>query len=518
MSVHTLIKAGEYRDSVALMLIARELGAQPGVSAVSVVMATPANKAVLQEAGLLTAEANVAGPNDLLIAVQSKDEASARAAFDKAQVLMAVKAASPLAGSMARPRSVRTAVRIAPQANVAVISVPGEYAAAPAWDALYAGLHVLLFSDHVQLADEIALKQYASAHGLLMMGPGAGTAILNGIGLGFANVVPQGPVGVVAAAGTGMQEVTTLLAKNDVGISQALGVGGRDVSAGVGGIMLLEGLKALQADPQTQVIVVVSKLPAPAVIEKILEQARQSDKPTVLALLSNQRYEIENGPFAFAQDLAEAAEIAAGFARGETAEVARRRLAEENRAIAAKARALQRKLNRQQCYVRGLYSGGTLCEEALRIWQARLGEAWSNAPLDEQFKLPNTNESKHHTAIDLGEEEFTVGRPHPMIDNTLRLQRLVKEARDPAVAVIVLDLVLGYGAHPDPGSEIAPVIAEAKRFASNKNRDLIVVASVTGTEGDPQRLSQQTTALRKAGAMVMESNAAAAKLAAAIVG
>jgi FdrA protein len=518
LAVHTLIKAGEYRDSVALMLIARELGALPGVSAVSVVMGTPANKAVLRDAGLLTSEADVAGPNDLLVAVRAKDEASARAAFDKAQALMAERTVSALAGSRARPRSVRTAIRITPEANVAVISVPGEYAAAPAWDALRAGLHVLLFSDHVPLDDEIALKQYASAQGLLMMGPGAGTAILNGIGLGFANVVPRGPVGVVAAAGTGLQEVTTLLAKNGVGITQALGVGGRDVSAAVGGIMLLEGLKALQADPETRVIVVVSKLPAPSVTDKILAQVKQSDKPTVLALFSNQPSEMENGPYALAQDLSEAAEIAKAFARGESLHAARQRLSEENRAIAAKARALQRKLNRQQCYVRGLYSGGTLCEEALRLWQARLGEAWSNAPLDEQFKLPNSNESKHHTAIDLGEEEFTVGRPHPMIDNTLRLRRLLKEAHDSAVAVIVLDVVLGYGAHPDPASEIAPVIAEAKRFASNKNRDLIVVASVTGTEGDPQGLSEQTSTLRKAGTMVMESNAAAAKLAAAIVG
>ncbi len=516
MAVHTLIKAGEYRDSVALMLIARELGALPGVSAVSVVMGTPANKAVLREAGLLTAEADVAGPNDLLIAVRARDEATARAAFDKAQELMAERSIST-SGNVTRPRSVRTAVRVTPQANLAVVSVPGAYAAAPAWDALRAGLDVLLFSDHVPLDEEIALKQYAREHGRLMMGPGAGTAILNGIGLGFANVVPRGPVGVVAAAGTGLQEVTTLLAKKGVGISQAIGVGGRDVSAAVGGIMLLESLKALQADSETQVIVVVSKLPAPVVTEKILAQAKQSDKPTVLALLSNQQYQIENPQLEFAQDLAEAAEIALAFANGESADAARQRLAAENRAIAAKARALQRKLNRQQSYVRGLYSGGTLCEEALRLWQARLGEAWSNAPLDEQFKLPDSNESEHHTAVDLGEEEFTMSRPHPMIDNTLRLQRLLKEAHDPAVAVIVLDVVLGYGAHPDPASEIAPAIAEAKRIAANKNRELIVVASVTGTEGDPQGLSQQTSALRKAGAMVMESNAAAAKLAAAIV-
>ncbi len=517
MVVHTLIKAGEYRDSVALMLIARELSALRGVSDVSVVMGTLANKAVLEQAGLLTAEADVAGPNDLLIAVQAKDEASARAAFDKAQALIEQKATMSPRDAAARPRSVRSAARATPHANVAVISVPGSYAAAQAWDALRAGLHVLLFSDHVPLDEEIALKQYAHAQGLLMMGPGAGTALLNGIGLGFANAVPRGPVGVVAAAGTGLQEVTTLLAKKGVGITQGIGVGGRDVSAAVGGVMMLEGLMALQSDPETQVIVVVSKLPAPVVTEKIFAQVMQSDKPTVLALLSSQKYEAESPQFQFANDLAEASEIAVALAHGENVDAARQRLTTENRAIAARARALQRKLNRQQTCVRGLYSGGTLCEEALRLWQEKLGEVWSNAPLDERFKLPDSGQSKHHTAVDLGEEEFTMGRPHPMIDNTLRLQRLLQEAQDPGVAVIVLDVVLGYGAHPDPASELGPAIAEAKRIAANKNRELIIVASITGTEADPQGLSQQTSALRKAGAMIMESNAAAVKLAAAIV-
>jgi FdrA protein len=530
--VQTLIKPGEYRDSVALMLLTRELGALPGIADVSVVMGTPANKQVLAQAGLLNDAARAATPNDLLIAVKAKDDASARAALDQAQQLLARQAASSTASGAARPRTIRSALRALPDAKIAVISVAGAYAAAQAWDALRGGLDVLLFSDHVALEDEIALKEYARANGLLLMGPGAGTAIINGIGLGFANAVPRGNIGIVAAAGTGLQEVSTLIAKFGGGITQGIGTGGRDVSEAVGGIMMLEGLKKLQADAETRVIVVVSKLPAPSVTKKILAQVKQSDKPTVLALMTNGELRTANGELRianselesaipnsqFAIDLREAAALAVALSRGESVEATRRKLAAEDRALAVKARALRRRLHAQQKYARGLYSGGTLCEETMRIWQASLGAVWSNAPLDVRYKLPDSNRSKQHTVVDLGEEEFTIGRPHPMIDNTVRVQRIVQEARDPRVAVIALDVVIGYGAHPDPAAELGAAIVEAKQIAARRNRDLIVIASVTGTENDPQGLTRQTLALRKAGAVVLESNAAAAKLAGWIVG
>lgn len=517
MIVQTLIKTGEYRDSVELMLLALELEACPGVNNVSATMGTPANKAILQQAGLLSAEADAAGPNDLVIVVKAKDAVTASDALNKAQRLLSQKAAASQTGGPMRPRSVRSAVRAAPQTNVAIISVPGQYAAAQAWDALRTGLHVLLFSDHVALEDEIALKEYARDHGLLLMGPGAGTAIINGVGLGFANAVPRGPIGIVAAAGTGLQEVSTLLAKARLGITQGIGVGGRDVSEAVGSIMMLEGLKALQADPETRVIVVVSKLPSPVVTSKIIKQVEQSDKPTVLALMSNERLQVPSPKFQIGTDLREAAAIAAALARGQSVDAARQQLAAEDRAIQVKARTLRRKLSEKQRYVRGLYSGGTLCEETMRLWQQTLGEVWSNAPLDPRFKLADSNESRRHTAIDLGEEEFTIGRPHPMIDNTLRARRILQEARDPSVAVIVLDLVIGYGAHPAPASELGSAITEAKQIAAKKGRELIIVASVTGTEGDPQGLSRQTATLQKAGAIVVGSNAAAAKLASHLV-
>ena len=506
--IQTLIRPGEYRDSVALMLLARELGSLSGVGDVSVVMGTPANKALLQQAGLLTGDADAAGPTDLLIVVKAKAPAAAAEALSHAERLLSRKAATQggvQTPTSSRPRTIRSAIRAIPHANVAVISVPGQYAAAQAWDALRAGLHVLLFSDHVAVEDEIALKQFARQHGLLLMGPGAGTAILNGIGLGFANAVPRGPVGIVAAAGTGLQEVSTLLAKAGVGITQGIGVGGRDAGEAVGGIMLLEGLRALQADPDTSVIVIVSKLPSANVVEKITAQVKQSRKPTILALMGAKNRDLAIDDGLVATDLRQAAAMAVALAKGQGIDAAHEQLADEDRAIRIKTRALRRKLNEKQRYLRGLYSGGTLCEETMQLWQESLGEVWSNAPLDPRFKLSDSNKSKRHTAIDLGEEEFTIGRPHPLIDNTLRAQRLLQEARDSAIAAIVLDVVIGYGAHPDPASELGAAIVQAKQIAAKNGRELIVIASVTGTEGDPQGLTRQTTTLQKAGAVVMIS-------------
>jgi len=264
MIVKTVIKPGEYHDSVSLMLVARELASQPGVQDAAVVMGTAANKSILDGSGLLTPELAAATPNDLVLAVSAVDEPSARQALEKADGLLKRKDA-PESGVEFKPKTIRRAVAGRPEANLAVISVSGRFAADEAWEALRDGLHVLLFSDSVSLADEIALKRYAVAHGLLLMGPGAGTAIINGVSLGFANVLPRVPVGIVSAAGTGLLEVSTLLARRGVGITQGIGTGGRDLKEEVGGLMMLAGLQALQTDPDTQVIVLVSKPPAAAV-------------------------------------------------------------------------------------------------------------------------------------------------------------------------------------------------------------------------------------------------------------
>lgn len=513
LAIQTLIKHSEYHDSVTLMLAARELSHMAEVEDAAVVMATEANKGLLKNAGLLTPEVEAASPNDLVIAVKGAQSALGNILAEAEKLLQNKQTESST--SDFRPKTVGGAVKSNSGANVAVISVAGRYAAAEAWDALLHGLHVLLFSDNVSLEDEIALKRYAVEHGLLLMGPGAGTAILNGVALGFANVVPRGPVGIVAAAGTGLQEVSSLLAKYGVGVSQGIGTGGRDLKEEVGGLMMLAGLKALQDDPDTGVIVLVSKPPSPSVANKILEQAGKSEKPTVVCFLG-------------ADTIAPPASLTPKW--GKTVSAAH--TLEQAALLGAQAAGsprLPKSLETlevsvephfvpNQRYLRGLFSGGTLCYEAQVIWRDLLGEpVFSNAPLMAANQLPDSLHSQGHTAVDLGEEEFTVGRPHPMIDNDLRIRRLMQEAQDPEVAVIMLDVVLGYGAHPDPASELAPAVQKAREVRRAAAGELLVVASVTGTEDDPQGLSRQVSLLEQAGVIVCESNAAAARLVAEVI-
>ncbi len=520
MTVKTRIKRSEYHDSVTLMLVAKELAKLPDVTDAAVVMATEANKGILKEAGLLTADVEAATPNDLVVAV-SASNGVADTALAQAENLLKKKGGGGAGGADGLgPKTLRAAVKSTPGANVAVISVAGRYAADEARDALRQGLHVLLFSDNVSLDDEIALKRYARDHGLLLMGPGAGTTILNGVALGFANMLPAGPVGIVSAAGTGLQEVSTLLARQGVGITQGLGVGGRDLKEQVGGIMMLEALKALQADPATKVIILISKPSAPSVAGAVLDQVARGKKPTVVCFLGGDPQMVKGISNAIpATTLQEAALLAAGKAGGSIKD-AGRAIQREVKAIGKQAADLRSKLAPGQKSLRGLFSGGTLCYEAQVIWQAiGLEPVYSNAPLaaTPQWQLPDSTRSQGHTAVDLGEEEFTVGRPHPMIDNDLRIRRLMQEARDPETAVVLLDVVLGYGAHPDPASELAAAIQQARALAAEAGRELLVVASVTGTQDDPQGLDRQVEALQMAGAVVCQSNAAAARLAGLIV-
>jgi FdrA protein len=525
LPVKTLINRSEYHDSVTLMLVARELSHFPGLRDAAVVMGTEANKGLLRDARLLSPDAEAATPNDLLIAV-SGQEGSLEDALARAEELLGQKQSS-ISTTEYRPKTLRSAARANPAANVAVISVAGRYAAAEAWDALHLGLHVLLFSDNVSLEDEIALKRYAVKHGLLMMGPGAGTAILNQVALGFANVLPPGPVGIVSAAGTGLQEVSTLLARQGVGITQGIGTGGRDLKEEVGGLMMLAGLKALQKDPATQVIVLISKPPAPTVARKVIDKVWTSQKPTIVCFLGEEQQTLRVSEtlrvfVQSARTLENAAWLAAEVVRSSgfpgspgTGTIPIRQPPASSDQVIEELRA---RFHPDQRYLRGLFSGGTLCYEAQVIWRDWLPEpVFSNAPLEDANRLPDSLHSQRHTAVDLGEEEFTVGRPHPMIDNDLRIRRLLQEARDPEVGVIVLDVVLGYGAHPDPSAELGPAIRQARQEAQVVGRELIVVASVTGTEGDPQGFGRQVAGLEAFGAVVCESNAAAARLAAKLV-
>jgi FdrA protein len=517
MTIRVLVRTGEYRDSVSLMLLARELSSTEGVKDAAVVMATDANKSILVESGLFTDQVEKATPNDLIVAINAFDSDTADRAVEKARQLLQKKVVSER-DAESKPKTLHGALSSNPQANLAVISVPGRYAADEAWDALYKGLHVLLFSDNVSLEDEISLKRYARDHGLLLMGPGAGTTILNGVGLGFANVLTAGPVGIVSAAGTGLQEVSTLLARHGVGISQGIGVGGRDLRQEVGGIMMLEGLKALQEDQATSVLVLISKPPSKQVQQDILNQVSSSDKPAVVCFLGGDLNEIQALPNVIpAHTLYECsllAEEAVHPGMQSVSDILEREQAD----LTNLAGQLKRRLTKEQKYLRGLFSGGTLCYEAQVIWKDLLDiSVYSNSPLPGGQQMGDSNRSQGHTAVDLGEEEFTVGRPHPMIDNELRIHRLFQEASDPQVAVIMLDIVLGYGAHPDPALELGRAIEEARNASLKQNREILVIASATGTINDPQGLEHTISTLEHSGAIVCESNFAAALLTGLIV-
>lgn len=517
MTVKTIVKKSEYHDSVSLMLVARELSALAGVEDAAVVMATDANKSILDEAGLLTEAAQQATSNDLVIAVKAPSNEIVDQALGNVEAMFAKKAAADESADF-RPKTIRGAQSSFPEANMAVVSVAGRYAADEAWEALTRGMHVLLFSDNVSLEDEIALKKYGRDHGLLLMGPGAGTAIINNVALGFANVIPSGNVGIVSAAGTGLQEVSTLVAKNGLGITQGIGTGGRDLKKDVGGIMMLEGLKALQQDPATEVIALVSKPPAPEVVELILAQVKESPKPTVVCFMGGDLSKVAEVETAIpARTLQEGGLFAAKAAGAEIGDIGSM-IQEETAGLKKQAESLRAELKPEQKYLRGLFSGGTLCYEAQVIWRELLGEpVYSNAPLPGEPSLADSTKSQANTTVDLGEEEFTVGRPHPMIDNDLRIRRLLQEAADPEVAVIIMDVVIGYGAHMDPASELGDAVVQAREIAEKGGRKIHFIASVTGTEQDPQGLTHTVNTLKRAGVIVCDSNAAAARLTAFIV-
>lgn len=492
------IRTGAYFDSVVLMQLQRSLAGLPGVVDAGVVMGTAANKEILAQSDLLTPEAEGSGADDLVIVVQAQDDAQAQAALDQVDQLLAQRSKAVTELEEYRPKSLDSATQMMPEAQWVMISVPGRYAAGVARHALRLDKNVFLYSDNVALEEEIALKQTAWEKGLLVMGPDCGTAIVNGVGLGFANRLRRGSIGLVAASGTGLQQVSVRIHQLGGGVTHGLGTGGRDLLEAVGAVTARQGLDLLSRDPETHVIVLISKPPSPKVADELLQIARNTDKPVVVDFIGYSPPARQVGNLHFAATLDEAAELAVEL---ETAQAQRgpRNEAWDKAIDTSPFAAGQR-------YLRGLFSGGTLAYEALLLLQAYLPAVFSNIPLKEAYRLDNSMVSQAHTIVDLGEDEFTVGRLHPMMDNDLRLRRLQQEAEDPEVAVIVLDVVLGYGAHPDPASELAPAIASARKEAEKAGRYLEVVAVLVGTDEDPQDLKAQMEQLKRAGAEVISRN------------
>jgi FdrA protein len=480
---HVEARPGAYADSVTLMRISADVQQADGVHAALVAMATELNLGLLPAMGFQLPSG--AGPNHLLIAIRASDQAALAAAV--AAVDAALTARPPVTGVAAvQPHTTAAAIR-ASGPGLVLISVPGRHVFAEAMDALGAGCDVMIFSDNVPVEQEIVLKDLAAERGLIVMGPDCGTAIVGGVGLGFAHTLAAGPIGLVAASGTGAQQMLCLLDYAGTGISAALGVGGRDLSAAVGGRSARAALAALDADPGTELIVVVSKPPAPDVAAELRELASGLQTPVLFAFVA-----------LGAPDLTAATETALR-ALGLPVPDWPRWPGPPDEPRAGK--------------LRGLFAGGTLCDEAMVIAAERLGPIESNIPLRPQWRLaPRVpvlgTTATGHAMIDFGDDELTAGRAHPMIDQSLRLERLAAEAADPAVAVLLLDVVLGHGAHPDPAAELAPAIAAARAGGGPA-----VVVSLIGTRSDPQGLSRQAAALQAAGAHVFGSNAAAARFA-----
>lgn len=463
-TTHVEVRPGAYADSVTLLRVSRTAQQLDGVVAAQVAMATPLNVDVLTGMGFSVPAGT--GANDLVVALHlTGDDALPAAVAGVDRALAEAGRTAPDGGgaaAVAPPRTTAAALDRAP-GSVVLVSVPGPHATVEAMDALDAGSDVMIFSDNVPVEQEVALKQVAAQRSLLVMGPDCGTAVLDGLGLGFANVVEPGPVGLVAASGTGCQQVMALLDHAGVGVRAALGVGGRDLSAPVGGLATREALRRLDADPAVELIVLVSKPPAAEVAERIDRLVATLTTPVEYALLGPGR-----------PDLTAATEAA----------LARLGRPVPDWPVHGTARPAYGGHR-----LRGLFVGGTLATESAQI----AGEDAARAG---------------HTFVDFGDDEWTRGRAHPMIDPTVRLEHLAAALADPETAVVLLDLVLGHGAEPDPASVLAPAIAGAR---------VPVVVSVVGTGADPQDLTAQVDALVGAGAEVHLSHAGATRRALALL-
>jgi succinyl-CoA synthetase alpha subunit len=514
MIVKNIVRENTYLDSIMLMSISNQMKKLENVEEAAAIMGSEANKELLREIGILTKDGEGAKPGDLIIAIKTNSNAALNNAIRGVDELLMRRADEKSSLQNVKPLSHAAALRMMPAANLTLISLPGQYAGREAMAVLESGRHVMIFSDNVPLTEEIELKKKAKELGLLVMGPDCGTAIINGTALGFANRIKRGPIGIVGASGTGIQEISTLLHKRGYGISHAIGVGGRDLSREVKGLSMLQGIHALETDPETEIVILLSKPPAPVVAEIILDTVVRLNKKYIVNFLYGDPSEAERRKLPFAAGLEEAVDLAVAVYEGK--KYSTTTFSQDREIITARAEEEGEKIGKGK-FLRGLFSGGTLAHEAIMILSRELGSIYSNSPLNEKLALKNNWKSNQHTVVDLGDDVFTRGRPHPMIDYTLRSERLIQEASDEDCGVILLDVVLGFGSHPDPSSALIPAVEEAQKIARKDGRRLSFVASVTGTDEDPQNYTAQKSALEKAGVTILPSNAQASRYAALLL-
>ena len=515
MTTKILVRRNDYHDSMVLMQINHQIIGMPGIVRSAILMATENNKPLLKDYGFFDKNISDAQANDLVICLEATDDKTLDEAVSLIEEFLREKWKRQRRGR--RFASLESACESFQGSNLAVISVPGQFAGREARKALERNLNVFLFSDNVSLEEEIELKRLAIKKNLLMMGPDCGTAIINGVGLGFANSVQDGPIGIVGASGSGIQELCTILERfGNLGISHAIGIGGRDVSETVQGMGAVQGLELLDQDKETKCIIFISKPPGQNVSLKILEKVEKLNKPVVICFLGKtlNDYPGRANKNTYIVESIEQAALKATEVLGSRMNLEIIRSSEELEFL---AQAEAKKLTRDQQFIRAIFSGGSLCYESMMLFSRCVNRLYSNISMPGFKRLENRFISMENTFLDMGDDEWTRGRVHPMIDPTLIAERIRFEGKNPTVRVILFDVALGYGTHPDPASILVPAIMDAKQESETNNRYLVVVAHVCGTEGDPQDTLKQEEQLTRAGALVLQTNLQATKLALSIL-
>lgn len=499
-----VIRKNQYYDSLFLMRISKRISDVKGVQQNAVLMGSDTNKGLLSKIGMQDIQVDAAQPTDLIVAVIADTPQIVTDVLDKLDEYFQGGVPSASASNL---HSFEDGLAQKPEANLVMISVPGEYAAREAYKAIESGLNVFLFSDNVSIDDELDLKRFAVEKNLLVMGPDCGTSLIGGVGIGFANAVRKGSIGVIGASGTGLQEFTSQVHNAGFGISHAIGTGSHDLSDKIGGLTTLAALDALEADPQTKVITLISKPPGAKTLAKLGERLKTCQKPVVGCFLGTQN-ELEAGTsFQRARLIDDAVRLSIMQFDDKTVSSQEQFTPQELEWISGETASW----SSEQKYIRGLFAGGTFCYQAQQIFRDASIPVHSNAPLDLKYRLDDPDHSIEHTIVDMGDDHYTVGKPHPMIDGTVRKQRILAEGGDPQVAILLLDFILGYNASMDPVGELLEAIIEAKQAAQKRGGALTTVASICGTDGDPQDLNLQTRMLRENGVVVFRSNARAAR-------
>ncbi|MBS4462509.1 acyl-CoA synthetase FdrA [Aerococcaceae bacterium zg-B36] len=496
----TKIQKGNYQDSINLMLLSAELNGVEGVIQAQVMMATDANKDIFKGAGLYTDELAAAGPNDMAVVVETNDESVLEIVLTKIDQFLNDLSSKKAIDQQVSVDNWEDALTALPDANMALVSIPGEYAAFEIENALDRGLHVFSFSDNIPIEDEVRLKEKAHQKGLLLMGPDCGTGVISSIPMAFTNVINPGNIGIVGASGTGIQEVTTIIDRLGGGVVHAIGTGGRDLKEPVGARTMMDAIIALEHHPLTDVICIISKPPAQAVRDEVVALLQSISKPVVAIFLGEKPTE-HIGNIYFGYTLEETAKIAVDLANGS---VIKDNYTEE----------LSNQVNStlEGKTVKGLYSGGTLANEAATL----IADALDLGSI--QNKEGYILNTQGFQVMDLGDDIYTQGKPHPMIDPSVRVAKLKEAFEDTTTGVILLDVVLGYGSHPDMANALAPTIKEYLEKARVANRELYIVGTVTGTNNDPQNYNKAVNDLKDAGVLVESTNAKAVRLALDLMG